>query len=225
MTKIIVDLVAPAYLDDCVADGIILSDPVFSTFPGRTYNLHEIKKMASAGKKRGLKVIINIDRIIEEDELTALNDILSFYLTLDIDYYIYSDFAVLAFFSEKKSTDKLIYNPKTLIANSEDAKIHRQWSSLVAVSNEIAWSEIKEIVAAGNVGIEVYGHRQIFYSRRPLLSAFNKHAQLELMADTRYKIREEQRNDYYSIYQSAFGTRSEERRVGKECRSCCSYDE
>jgi len=206
MTKIMVDLNNPENRELYRVDGVILSDPDFSLYPGRTYNRAEMERLVTDCKKRGIMIIVNIDKIIEEDELNALEDALAFYFRLGVDFYLYSDFAVLSYFTERKATHRLIYDPKTLITNYQDAKIHQNWGSFVVISNEISRSEMEKLVAVGNVVLEVYGHRRLFYSRRHLLTTFGKYAHLHLAEKTAYTLREEFRDDYYLIYQSLPGT-------------------
>ncbi|HHX00457.1 MAG TPA: hypothetical protein GX740_04045, partial [Acholeplasmataceae bacterium] len=68
-------------------------------------------------------------------------------------------------------------------------------------------SEIKEVVKAKNTMMEVYGFHQMFYSRRALLSNYEKFRGEELgLTDKKLIIEEEKRDHSYPIYESKHGT-------------------
>lgn len=204
MTKIIADLKSPEHIDQYQTDGLILSSAAFSTYNDRCYSLEEIRALVDLCKAHHKMVILNIDKIMEEEELEPLFCYLDQCLTLDIDYFIYGDFSVLSFFEERKLVNRLIYDPKTLITSRAEAMAHQE---LVAISNELTIEEIEETAKSGNAIMEVYGYHQIFYSRRQVLSSFAKYQNLGRILDRRKLfIREEKRDDDYPLYQSQHGT-------------------
>ncbi|HBP25736.1 MAG TPA: hypothetical protein DD618_02135 [Acholeplasmatales bacterium] len=113
----------------------------------------------------------------------------------------------MAYFQENGISDQLIYNPQTLITNRFDAQILKDLGSLAMIANELTLEEIKPITEAGNTVMEVYGYHQMAYSRRNLLSTFSEFQGKNLqLADQRLGLKEELRDDRYSIFQSGHGT-------------------
>jgi len=207
MIKLIADLKSIENITKYQVDGLIVSDDKFSTYNDHIFSFSEIKEVVKYCRENNILSILNIDKIIEEEELDPLYKVIDEYLKLEIDYYIYGDFAVLSYFKEKDITNKLIYDPKTLITNYQEARIHHNLGSLVVVSNELNLEEISDISAIGNSIIEVYGYHQMFYSKRPLLSTYSTFLNKEINLDNKLlHIKEEIREDRYPIYQSIHGT-------------------
>ncbi|MGD9604620.1 MAG: peptidase U32 family protein [Bacilli bacterium] len=207
MTKLIVDLKSLIMLDEYKVDGFIINDPDFSCFNDQTLDLEQISQAVSLIHARKKLVFINVDRIIEEDEVANLYQRLNWYLLLDIDYIIYGDYAIFSFWKQKAKQTKLLYNPKTLITNSFDAKFYAEMEQLVMLSNELMFDEIKTISGVGNGVVEVYGYHQIFYSRRLLLSTYQKYSNNpNALNNKRWGLKEEFRSDVYSIYEAEKGT-------------------
>ncbi|HPN61301.1 MAG TPA: U32 family peptidase, partial [Bacilli bacterium] len=207
MTKLIVDLKSLWKINNYQADGFILNDPDFSCFPENEFSLEQITNIIYQLKRKNKLVFINVDRIIEEEELNILHNRLKWYLTFEIDYFIYGDFAVFSYLHELNPQQKLIYNSQTLITNDFDARFYHHLHQLVMISNELNFDEIKQISLVGNGVMEVYGFHQIFYSRRQLLSTFQKYKKIQYsFSNRRLDLQEEQRNERYSIFEAAKGT-------------------
>lgn len=207
MIKIIVDLKNIDNITKYDCDGLIVSSERFSCYNDRCFSFEEIKRIVLYCKEHNIYTILNVDKIIEEDELDLLYKTLDQYIKLDIDYYIYGDFAVFTYFKKHDLLKKLIYDPKTMITNYEEAKIHRNYGSLVSVSNELTFYEIKDIVEVGNAILEVYGYHQMFYSRRHVLSTYANFQEKQRILDKKLlTIKEELREERYPIFESDHGT-------------------
>lgn len=205
--KLIADLKSVERLDEYQTDGIIVNDPGYSCYNDRFLNEAEIHYVIEHCKKKGLISIINLDRIIEQEELAGFYQTIEKYLTWGFDFFIFGDFAAVAYFSKNQMTDRLIYNPQTLIANRFDAQILKDLGSLVMIANELTLDEIKPITEMGNAVMEVYGYHQMSYSRRSLLSSFSEFQGKNLeLTGQRLGLKEELRDDRYSIFQSEHGT-------------------
>lgn len=205
MMKLLADILSPEMIADCPADGIIVSDADFSCFPEPTFTYEEVNEVASLCRKHGKMIVLNIDAIIGEEELPLLIEKLDAYLALGIDYYLFGDFAVYGHFREKGEKG-LIFDSKTLITNKEDALIYKDLGIMIAISNEISLEEILEVASAGNCLFDIYGHRQIFYSKRPLLGNYFKNAGLTGDEKLFYELQEEKRPEKYPIHQTKRGT-------------------
>jgi len=206
-TKLMADLKSVERLEEYQADGIIINDPKYSCYNDRFLSETEIHNVIEHCKKKGLISIINLDRIIEQEELSDFYQTIEQYLAWRFDFFMVGDFAAMAYFSKHQMMDRLIYNPQTLITNRFDAQILKNLGSLVMIANELTLEEIKPITEAGNGVIEVYGYHQMSYSRRSLLSSFSKFQGKNLeLTGQRLGLKEELRDDRYSIFQSEHGT-------------------
>lgn len=205
--KILADVKSTDNLELYQADGLIFSDPHFSCAYDTCLSDAECKKIIEYCRKRSILVVANLDKIIEEEEVEQLYRKLECYLDLGVDYFIFGDLAILKYFLDRKLTAKLIYDPKTLITNYEDARFYRDLGLLVTVSNELSLEEIKAIIRTGNCTFDLYGHHQMFYSRRPLLSAFASFIKAPNRLDGRLLYaQEELREERYPLYENAAGT-------------------
>jgi putative protease len=206
-TKLMADLKSVERLDEYQVDGIIVNDPKYSCYNDRFLSETEIHYAIEHCKKKGLVSIINLDRIIEQEELSDFYQTIEQYLAWGFDFFIVGDFAAVSFFSQNQMTDRLIYNPQTLITNRFDAQILKDLGSLVMIANELTLDEIKPITEIGNGVMEAYGYHQMSYSRRSLLSSFSEFQGKSLeLTDQRLGLKEELRDDRYSIFQSDHGT-------------------
>lgn len=205
--KILVDLKSLKNLDLYEADGFIASSSEYSCFNDFTLSLDDLKFLSEYTKNNNKILVVNIDRLIEEEELTEFKDYLTELLKLKIDYFIYGDLAVLSYFIKLNLTHKLIYDPKTLITNYYEADFHNKYNSLVSINNELTLEEIKDITKANNTIMEVFGYHQMFYSRRALLSNYSKFKNADLdLIKKKLNIKEEKRDASYPIFESSHGT-------------------
>lgn len=205
--KLLVDLLSISRIDEYNVDGYIASCAYLSCHNGRCFSYDELKVLSEIKKNKNKILIVNIDRIIEEDEIEEVYNYIDTLISLDIDYFIYGDFSILRYFIKKNLSNKLIYDPKTLITNFYDADFHNQYNSLVSINNELTLAEIKEVAKAKNAMMEVYGFHQMFYSRRALLSNYGKFKEIDNnFIDDQYIIKEENRDYSYPIYESKNGT-------------------
>lgn len=205
--KILVDLKSLENIESYQTDGFIVSSEKYSCYNDYCFSWSAIEAIANYCHQKNILFIINIDRIIEEEELDSLYQYLDQCLMIGVDYFIYSDYAILNYFKKKNLTHKLIYDAKTMITNSQDALIHKNLNSLVVINNELNLEELAEVVKVGNGVLEVYGYHQMFYSKRSLLSTYSAfQAEGRVLDNKKLLIKEELRDDLYPIYQSPHGT-------------------
>ena len=206
--KLLVDLKSIQNIDKYNADGYIASSYDYSCHNDKCFTFEELKQISEYAAKNNKTFVVNIDRIIEEDELSLVKEYIDKLLELKIDYFIYGDFSILRYFQSKNLTNKLIYDPKTMITNYLEASFHNNFKSLVAINNELTLGEIKNVIKANNTVMEVYGFHQMFYSRRQLLSNYSKFKNEDRdLENKKLVIFEEKRDqDEYPIYESKNGT-------------------
>ncbi len=193
-------------LNSYKGDGLIIHSQEFSCYNSEVYSLKELKDLSAIIKEHSLEAILDIDCILEEDDLGSLNAFLSDVYN-DFDYFIFSDMAIFSWFEKRDLLDKLVYNPKTLIASSEDLSFYQSLGIKVVLTNELSVEEINCIASKGKICLEVFGYHQMFYSRRSLLSLYKKFFGLNNnLQNKKLYLKEEIRNDFYPIYESNKGT-------------------
>jgi len=204
--KIIVDLISENLDYYHQADGIIVNSREYSCCNGFTVALPALTSLSKKIKIKGKIAILNIDRIIEERDLTDFTDYLDKVLPL-FDLFIYSDMAVFSYFRKHHQLEKLIFDGKTLIASSFDVNYYRKQGITSFLTNELSLEEIKTIAKKASFALEVYGYHQIFYSRRDLLTLYQEfRANKESLENELLFLKEELRDDFYKIYQGDQGT-------------------
>lgn len=188
-------------------DGMIFSYYKYHTISERPFSLSEINEIVSYCKANNLLSILKIDKIFSENEINELYSFFDEIIPLEIDYYLFTDMAVLFYMKRKKREHRLIYSAKTLNCNYQDALYYQKMGIKVLLSNELTLDDIIKITNLDNIVLEGYGFSPIFYSKRKLLSLFATHLGLdENLANRKLYIKEEGRTEKYPIYENATGT-------------------
>ena len=195
-----IPLIISDYLNDnslkLKCDGLIINSKLFSTFNDVTFSLYEISSIIKKIKDSKKKVIINVNRIIPENEVDNFKKIISSLIT-SVDYLIYSDLAVLNIIP-KNLHYKLIYDSKTLICNKEELLA---FPTNAFISQALSFSEIKEFgKGEKKYCLDVFGYLEMMYSRRPLLSLVMPRGKVK--SNTLYTLKEETRSETYKIYET-----------------------
>ena len=195
-----IPLIISDYLNDnslkLKCDGLIINSKLFSTFNDVTFSLYEISSIIKKIKDSKKKVIINVNRIIPENEVDNFKKIISSLIT-SVDYLIYSDLAVLNIIP-KSLHYKLIYDSKTLICNKEELSA---FPTNAFISQALSFSEIKEFEKGEKkYCLDVFGYLEMMYSRRPLLSLVMPRGKVK--SNTLYTLKEETRSEAYKIYET-----------------------
>ena len=188
-------------------EGIIFSYINFATISNSSFTLNEIEDIVRITHQLGKLAILKIDKIIDEKEIEALYTFLDFVERLNIDYYMYSDMAVLNYFFKKGECHKLIYAAKTLNCSYNDALYYQELGIKVMLSNELTLQDLHEITKLDNIVIDGYGYSNIFYSKRQLLSLFKEHSKSDEEMHKKFlTIKEEKREKQYPIFENKNGT-------------------
>ena len=206
MTKIFADLKKDLNVNDYNCDGIIVHSEEFSCYNDDKFSFAKLEEVAKLIKENGKLAILNVDRIISEDDVDEVVSYLERVYQL-FDYFIYSDMAIFFFFDEKELLDKLIYDPKTLVASTNELSVYNEKGVKVIIANELSFDEIKEIASCEKICMQAYGYHQMFYSRRNLISLYKEYFKLdENVKNKKFYLEEEIRNEHYPIYESDYGT-------------------
>lgn len=202
-------------------DGLQVNSKEFSLFNDKTFTLDELEELVSLIHQNNKKVILAIDRIIEEFELNKFYDYLSKVMSLPIDYYSFSDLSVINYVIDNKLNVKLIYDSKTMSTSFNDCSLYGDLfkrfgnESVVypIISNELTLDDVVKNASATRCGFVLYGYHQIFYSRRLIFNSYINYKKMMSKEEVALKLtdkllhlQEEFRSEFYPIYQSEFGT-------------------
>lgn len=175
------------------------------------YSLEELKYINARCLEKNVKRYICIDAIIFEKNKRALYEYLEELVTINPDGIYFADLGIINAAKKMGLSDKLIYDPDTLITNSIDAAFYLKQGIGVVLARELSFDEIKRIVdnLPKQVDMQVFGHLRMSYSKRKFLENYFKHFDKEIDVDSKRTIRivEENRNYSLPIVEDKFGTR------------------
>ncbi len=171
--------------------------------------LAEIKKTCMAYH---VEMSVAVNRFFSETQLPQLQDFLVLLKELDVDGIYFSDEAVLAYGQALGITDKLIYQPDTLMTNHADVNFYLgEGIKRVVLAREITLEEILAIAKQCDptrLEIIIHGYSTAMYSRRQLLSNYMKFLGWDrsLQKQRDLMIEEATRQERMPIYEDENGT-------------------
>lgn len=188
-------------------DGFVVPIKSFCASDEKSFSLDEVRIISSWCKENGILVIAKIDKIMMEEDINNLYQAISYLISLDVDYYMYTDIAVLAYLEKNNMLDKLIYASSKMVASFNEASFYEKKGINVIPSTEISFGELKDICSLNNICLTCYGYLDIFYSKRKLISLFKEYqGKKPLNKATKYKIKEETRDEENIILENENGT-------------------
>lgn len=143
----------------------------FLSLDGKVLDLVSIEKIIEFAHYKKIKVALNMKRIFHEDDFPYLNILFKNAIFRSFDYFIYSDFGIHQFLSEKGWSNRLIYDAPTYLTNTADIILCQKLNAYVITSNQITSSELMKILQNINLPIivDTIGMACCFYSRRELI--------------------------------------------------------
>lgn len=203
---LIVDIDNLDMINDSSLDGFVLPVKGFASYANHLFSLDEIKKAVELKKDK--LIIVKLDKIIGENDLEGLKELLTSLVSLNVDYYIFSDFAVANLLKGKVGNEKLIYANSKMLASSKECEFYSNLGYNYIPSTELNITELKN-VSGSNAILSCFGYLNIFYSKRPLLTLFENHQRKIFRRKLKNKvlfIREEKRDALNPIYENENGT-------------------
>ncbi len=189
-------------------DGLLFGGPLSLRF---SYSLSEIETINDYCLKEGLKRYVVIDAFISEIDRVLINDYLEFLKKLDIDGIYFTDLGVINVASSLGLTNKLIYDPDTLLTNSLDVNFYLRQGIGAVLARELSFDEVKQILEKnpGKCDMQVFGHLKMSYSKRQFMTNYFKYIGKEVDVLNKRSIRlvEENRNYKLPIIEDKYGTR------------------
>ena len=208
----LVTLKNKAYLKELVnygIKGIITGSPAFSS--RYKFDLHDLEDIDKECKALGLDLYISLDTMVEERDLTILNDYLEYIRTLNVKGIYYADLAVLEMAQAIKLDLDLIYDPGSIMTNSLDASFYiKEGNKAVVAARELTFEEVLKMAKTtkGHVDMQIFGYIKASTSKRKFLTNYFKHINKDFNPHNLPNLRivEETRDYDMPIIENNFGT-------------------
>lgn len=189
---------------------VLVSDEFHGTRMPAFFSMDKLDMMIDSAKKLGMKVVIAMNRIYMEEDLSSIDNYMEYLISKDIDYIYYNDPCIYIHALKYDLVNKLIYNPDTLCSNSYDINFMlRKGIYGCVIAKELTLEQMEEIAKKSvNSMVIIHGYLNMSYSKRLLLDCYldeiNKDA--DLKHNYHLKLKEATRNDYMPVYEDEKGT-------------------
>ena len=153
-------------------------------------------------KQNNKKLNLSVNIFASQKDITKLDKIINYLLSLEIDGFIVSDLGVLNLFKKRGVQNRVILDMHTYVTNKYSAKsLLNLGVKRIILPKEITLNDIKEIANNNDNKIEVLcqGYYPITYSKRPILSCYYKNFKLHKNDGGVHYIQEETRNSNYIL--------------------------
>lgn len=190
-------------------DSYLFVDKKFASFHLKGLSNRSILSSIGLAHSLNKKAYVLLDRVLFNDELEDLKVYLYKLEEKGCDGYFFSDLGVLSLLKEMGILGKGIFYSQTQIVSSLELE---SYASLglkgVFVSNSLPLDDIFKASMRNLVGVNVFGYRNLFYSRRLLLSAYKDEFNLKgkFIDSSKYLIREQKRESKSIIFENQYGT-------------------
>jgi putative protease len=193
-------------------DGFILGQNGVSTRLTRSFSTEEIIQASSIMKSLGKSCFIIMNRILYDQDDHRYEAFIQAVDSDAITGYIVGDIGVLSIGKQLNISQKMVYNPETLITNVFDAHFYHSLSIQgVYLAKEITMDDIVTIGKNRPYALFAYGHGYLnmFYSKRQLIEAYfeNKGLDNPYHDERNLSVVEEKRPEFkYPILEDEAGT-------------------
>jgi len=157
--------------------------------------------------KNNKGIVLSINKIMQPFDILEIDKFIDKYKDLNLLFYV-SDLGVINLFIKKNIINKVIYNPETMITNYLDLKEYYSLGiNSIGISNEITLSDLIKMNNLVNSKLlyQVFGYRLMFYSKRYLVSLYEKQSNINIIKNDLY-LKEITRDDYFPIIENDNGT-------------------
>lgn len=190
------------------ADGIMFGGPFSLRF---NYSLDELKIINNYCLDNNLKRYLSLDAFIFEDDKVAIYEYFDIVKQMNVDGIYFTDLGIISIAREYDLSDRLIYDPDTLMTNSLDTAFYLNKGIDVVLARELSLEEVKKIVNLHpkQIDMQVFGHLKMSYSKRKFLSNYFKHIESDknVTGKRNIKLVEENRQYALPIIEDKYGTR------------------
>ena len=162
-------------LTDSFITGIIVADDDFSSSSNLGLSIAEVDRAIAEINALGLKSVVKVDRLYEEQELDQMVDYLKHMAAAGAYGVIYTDVAVKMAIQLNEIPLKDIYAPETLLTNYRDIDVFRkEGTSGCVISKDIPLEDVYQIIenVQNYCFLRIHGPILIAYSRRRYISGY-----------------------------------------------------
>ena len=190
------------------ADGLIFGGKFSTRF---SYSREDMLSINKYCLDNGIKRYISLDAFIFESDKYSFYHYFDFVKSLKPDGIYFSDLGVISIAKRMGVTDKLIYDPDTLLTNSLDIAFYLKQGIGVVMTRELELKEVLDIISNNldSVDMQVFGYLKMSSSRRKFLSNYFNHlgTRRDVKGKKNIRLVEETRNYSLPIIEDDFGTR------------------
>ncbi|MFW6285155.1 MAG: peptidase U32 family protein [Bacillota bacterium] len=194
-------------------DGVVLGVRPFAQRMRETYTPSALEPLVETAKSHGKSVFLNVNAIIHEGDLEALDYVFDKIRDFPVDGILFADLSVIEMADKYGLRHLLIYDAETYLTNHEDTLFWEGEGVRGTIgARQLTAPDILSIAKKSPLpfGIQGHGHVNMFQSARPLIENFFSHLdeeQPDRYNNTRLEMVEAKREDEpYPIYQDDFGT-------------------
>lgn len=193
------------------ADGYIIGNSLFSVRLTNSFTSDEINTMIDYAKKHSKEIYLSLNKMFYDHDFPVLDDFLNKINVNDLTGIIASDLGLIHFLFSKKLNSKIIWQGETLSTNRFDFNFLEKFNIKGSfVAKEITLEDILDIGKHKKYKLYLLGHGyfNMFYSKRKLISNFNKHYNLDYKGNKYgYHLEEQARiGERYPILEDENGT-------------------
>lgn len=194
-----------------LVDGVIVGDDYFANRVNHHFTRNEITEINDKCHELNIKLFILINRMIEEDDLAMLDDYLTFIAGLNVEGIYFNDLSVLVIGRKHGLTNKLSFNPDTLMTNYMDVKMYLdEGINSVVISKELTLQEILEIsnYNPNSCDFIIHGRLNMSYTKRHFIKNYMAYLNKEYPGDDNLHLEliESTRSGRMPVLENAQGT-------------------
>lgn len=194
-------LIAITSLSQCSieADGYIVGYNKYSSFASIYLKDEEL-----FGLEHKEKFYILLNALIHEKDLVDFKECID-KLTQYNFYFIVQDIGALSYLLTKVSSERIIFNPYTLVANERDLKTYYETFNVsIGLSNFLNLEDYYNLGTLCPTYNLVYGHYPIYQTYRNILSLYNE--KYQRFEENIAYIKENLREEKMPIIENKYGT-------------------
>ncbi len=193
-------------------DGFLIGNHQFGTRLTKSFEFNEILEALHMTKKLNKELFIVCNQMFNDDQLELLKKFIESLPIQEFDGVVVADLGAYQMISSLGYSNKVIYNPETLLANVYDFNfLADEKIQGVYIAKEITLEDITFIARQKKYKMFMvgHGHLNMFYSKRQLIDNFMQFNEMDHLYHERQnlKIIEENRlNEGYPILEDTAGT-------------------
>ncbi len=190
-------------------DGFLLVNKKYSCFHFNHLSLNKCYQLTSQIHNMGKKAYLLIDRVLFDDDLRNLKRTIVRFEKVNIDGFFFSDLGLIPLLKELGILNKGIYYSQTQIVSEMELETFNHFGLKgIFASKEFPKENISKVIGKYPLGINVYGYKNLFYSRRKLLSAYKEefNEKGKYIHNQNFKIKEKKRDIKNLIFEDQYGT-------------------